>query len=154
MASIRIPHSFRGRLYYRCCVRSCQSTRVLRAKPRETWQSTRGPEKRALTNQRVKDVGDEVSSVRLRRVEQGDEGSVISSFEVVSPSLLISDVQVLRVLALRGILLTVESQMEITRTVEWISRWWIRGSSEIVVESWRQKDEKDGGNMEERKKKD
>jgi len=93
---------------------------VLRAKPRETC--SRGLEKRALTNQRVEDVGDEVSSTRLRRVEQGDEGSVISSFEVVSPSLLISDVQVLRMLALRGILLTVESQMEITRTVEWISR--------------------------------
>lgn len=119
MASIRIPHSFRGRLYYRRCVRSCQSTRVLRAKAREKRQSARGPEKRALTNQRVEDVGDEVSSARLlRRAGQGDEGLVISSFEVVSPSLLISDVQVFRVLALRGILLTVESQMEITRTVE------------------------------------
>lgn len=49
---------------------------------------------------------------------QGDEGPVISSFEVVSPSLLISDVQVFRALALRGILLTVESQMEIIQTVE------------------------------------
>lgn len=32
---------------------------------------------------------------------QGDEGLVISSFEVVSPSPLITDVQVFRILALR-----------------------------------------------------
>lgn len=70
---------------------------MLRAKAREKRRITRGPEKRALTNQRVEDVGDEVSSVRLRRAGQGDEGLVISSFEVVSPSLLISDLQVFRV---------------------------------------------------------
>lgn len=90
---------------------------MLRAKAREERQGIRGPEKRALTNQRVEDEGDEVSSARLRRA-LGDEGPVISSFEVVSPSLLISDVQVFRVSALRGILSTVESSMEITRMVE------------------------------------
>lgn len=37
-------------------------------------------------------------SVLLGRARQGDEGLVISGFEVVSPSLLISDVQVFRVL--------------------------------------------------------
>lgn len=84
---------------------------------------------------------------------QGDEGPVISSFEVASPSLLISDVQVFRVLALRGIFSTVESQMEITRTVERGSRWWIRGSTEVV--EWRHwEDERDEGNAEERKEKD
>lgn len=96
---------------------------MLRAKAREKRQSAGGPEKRALTNQRVKDEGDEVSSARLRWAElQGDEGPVISSFEVVSPSLLISDVQVFRALALREILSTVESSMEITRAVERTSR--------------------------------
>lgn len=34
-----------------------------------------------------------------RRARQGDEGLVISSFEVVSPSLLITDLQVFRILA-------------------------------------------------------
>lgn len=95
---------------------------MLRAKAREKRRSTRGPEKRALTNQRVESIGDEVSSVRLRRAGQGDEGLVISSFEVVSPSLLISDVQVFCVLAPRKILSAVESQMEIIRIVERISR--------------------------------
>lgn len=116
MASIRIPHS-RSTLLSTLRTILPKHTRVLHAKAKEKRQSTRGPEKRALTNQRVEDEGDEVISARLRRV-LGDEGPVISSFEVVSPSLLISDVQVFQVSALRGILSTVESSMEITRTVE------------------------------------